>query len=181
VISYEEFGRRFFEHAVTEERIVAGLGGLTGEPISFGPMGVGPGRMAQVTASGLVGEGSAQRMPGEELRFRLSIPVELDLDIDLGVDHHRFHADVTVGLDIHARAAEPLRVVIEIEPPTRDDVTVTLKAGTVRAEVLRRVAGIDREISRFVAKYVGRELDKPGVREARDIDVAARIDSAWRT
>jgi hypothetical protein len=181
VISYEEFGRRFFEHAVTEQRIVAGLGGLTGEPISFGPMGVGPGRMAQVTANGLVGEGSAQRVPGDEVRFRLSIPIELDLDINLGVDHHRFHASMTVGLDIHARAAEPLRVVIEIEPPAREDVAVKLTTEAVRSEVLRRVAGIDREIGRFVAKYVARELDKPGVKEARDIDVAARIDSAWRT
>jgi hypothetical protein len=162
-LSYEEFGRRFFELAVTEERVVAGLGGLT-----------------QVSASGVVGEGSARRLPGDEVRFRLSIPVELDLDVDLGVDRHRFHADVTIGLDVRAAAAAPLRVVIEVTPPTGADVEVSVKGDTVRAEVLRRVAGIDREISRFVARYVAREIDKPGVKAARDIDVAARIDDGIR-
>lgn len=178
-ISYEEFGRRFFEHAVTETRILAGLGGLTGEPISFGPIGAGPGRLAQVSASGVVGAGWARRLEGDEVSFRLTIPVELDMEIDLGVDRHHFHAVVTVGLVLHARAAEPLRVLIEVVPPTRDDVEVELKADGVRAEGLRRVAGIDREVGRFVAKYVARELEKPGVRAARDIDVASRIDGAW--
>lgn len=180
-ITYAEFGRRFFEHAVTEARIVAGLDGLTGEPIAFGPVGAGPGRMAQVSASGSVGPGSAQRLAGDEVRFRLSIPVDLDLEIDLGVDRHRFRAAVTVGLTIHARAADPLRVVITVPPPAAEDVHVDLKADGVRAQVLRRVAGIDREVSRFVARYVTRELDRPGVRAARDIDVADRIDGAWRT
>ena len=54
-----------------------------------------------------------------------------------------------------------------------------LEAEGVRAEVLRRVGGIDREIRRFVAKYVAREIDKPQIQAARDIDVAARIDKAW--
>ena len=55
-----------------------------------------------------------------------------------------------------------------------------MEAEGLRAAVLQRVAGIEREIGRFVAKYVGRELDKPHIRKARDIDVAARIDGAWK-
>jgi hypothetical protein len=31
-----------------------------------------------------------------------------------------------------------------------------------------------------VARYVTREIDKPHIRKARDIDVAARIDGAWK-
>jgi hypothetical protein len=178
-VSYAAFGAGFFEHAVTEARIVGSLDGLAGDKIEFGPIGAGPRRLAQVSASGVVGAASAERLEGEEVAFRLLIPVSLDLRIDLGVDHHRFRADVTVSLRLTARAAPPLRVVIDIEKPTWRDVTVAVKAEGLRATVLQRVAGIDREIGRFVARYVARELDKPHIRQARDIDVARRIDRAW--
>lgn len=178
-ISYAEFGAQFFEHAVTEARIVRALAGLAGDPIEFGPIGAGPGRLAQVSANGVVGHGSAERLAGEEVVFRLSIPVELDLEIDLGVDQHRFQVEVVVGLTLTARAAPPLRVVIDIDEPTWRDVEVAVEAGSRRASVLQRVAGIDREIGRFVARFVARELAKPHIQAARDIDVAARIDKAW--
>jgi hypothetical protein len=179
-VPYAVFGARFFEHAVTAERILGALGGITGDRFEFGPIGAGPGKMAQVSAEGEFGEPSAERLPGDEVAFRLTIPVKLDLLIDLGVDRHEFDVDVGVGLNLTARAAEPLRVVIDVDEPTWRDVTVEIEAGSRRASILNRVAGIDREIGRFVAKYVRREIDKPGIKAARDIDVAARIDGAWK-
>jgi hypothetical protein len=178
-VSYGLFGARFFEHAVTEERIVGALSSLAGDPIEFGPIGAGPGRLAQVSAAGVVGQASAEPIPGEEVAFRLSIPVDLDLEIDLGVDRHNFRVGVAVGLTLTARAAEPLRVVIDVDEPTWRDVAVAVEADTLRASVLKRVAGIEREIGRFVARFVARELEKPHIRAARDIDVGARIDHAW--
>jgi hypothetical protein len=178
--TYADFGERFFVHAVTEERIVGALGGLAGDKIEFGPIGAGPGKLAKVSAVGELGLASATPVESDFVAFRLSIPVALDLDIDLGLDQHSFHAAIDVGLTLTARPAEPLRVVIDIDPPTWRDVTVKLEAEGVRAEVLRRVAGVDREIRRFVARFVAREIDKPHIREARDIDVAARIDRAWK-
>lgn len=179
-ISYAEFGERFFLHAVTEERIVAGLRGLAGEPIEFGPIGAGPGKFAKVSATGELGVATAEPTEGELIAFHLVIPVALDLLIDLGVDKHSFHADVEVNLALTARAADPLRVLIDVEAPTSKDVTVELQADGIRAEVLSRVGGFDREIRRFIARYVTRELDKPQISKARDIDVAARIDHGWR-
>ncbi len=179
-ITYAQFGERFFERAVTQERIVVALGALAGDPIEFGPIGAGPGRIAQVSARGAVGQGAAERLPADGVEFRLSIPVGLELQIDLGPDHHRFGVALEVGLHLRARAAAPLRVVIDIEPPTWRDVDVKLEAESRRASLLQRVAGIDREIGRFVARYVARELDKPRIRAARDIDVAERIDGAWK-
>lgn len=179
-ISYAEFGERFFLHAVTEERIVAGLRGLAGEPIEFGPIGAGPGKFAKVSATGELGLASARRLEGELIAFHLVIPVALDLLIDLGLDKHTFHADVEVNLELTARAADPLRVLIEVEPPSSKDVTVELEADGIRAEVLSRVGSFDREIRRFIARYVAREIDKPQISKARDIDVAARIDHGWR-
>ncbi|HEX6388026.1 MAG TPA: hypothetical protein VFZ89_01215 [Solirubrobacteraceae bacterium] len=179
-VPYAVFGERFFEHAVTAERVARGVAGIAGDPIAFGPIGAGPGKIAQVSATGVVGEARVERLPADEVAFRLSIPVKLDLEIDLGVDSHTFHALVTVNLTLTARAAEPLRVVIDIDDPTWEDIDVELEAETLRGGLLQRVAGIDREIGRFVARYVRRELDKPRIRAARDIDVAARIDGAWR-
>ena len=178
--TYAVFGERFFTHAVTEERIVGALSGLAGDRLEFGPIGAGPAKLVKVSAVGQVGVASATPEESEHVAFRLQIPVTLDLLIDLGVDQHTFHAAIYVGLTLTARPAEPLRVVIDIEPPTWRDVTLELKADGRRAEVLRRVAGVDREIRRFVAKYVAREIDKPRLREARDIDVAARIDRAFK-
>ncbi|HYH61933.1 MAG TPA: hypothetical protein VD766_08710 [Solirubrobacterales bacterium] len=177
-ISYADFGERFFEQAVTEGRIVGALDGLAGDQIEFGPKGAGPGRLAKVRAKGTFGQASAERIPSDEVSFRLTIPVDLDLEIEI-VDRNRFDVAVIVGLTLVARAAEPLRVVIDIDEPTEKDVNVVVEADGIRASVLQRVGGIDREIGRFVARYIQRELEKPHIVAARDIDVAARIDGAW--
>lgn len=179
MIGYAEFGERFFRTAVTAERIEASLARLAGDPISFGPIGAGPGKVAQVRARGAVREGTATPVEDDEVRFRLAIPVDLELRIDLGVDVHRFDVELVVGLDLHARAEAPLRLVVDVSPPTGHDVEVHLSAKALRSSILQRVAGIDREIARFVARYVAREIDKPHIRAARDIDVAARIDEGW--
>jgi hypothetical protein len=179
-MSYASFGARFFEHAVTEARILSAVSGLAGDKVEFGPIGAGPGKIARVRAEGEVGEASVRRLDGDEVAFRLSIPVALDLEIDLVVDQHRFRAAVTVNLTLTARAAEPLRVVIDIDTPTGRDVAVAIEAEGLRATVLQYISGMDREIGRFVAKYVARELDQPDIRAARDIDVGSRIDQSWK-
>ena len=178
--TYAVFGERFFVHAVTEERIVGALKGIAGDKIAFGPIGAGPGKLAKVSAEGVIGVASATPIEGELVAFRLTIPVSLDLVVDLGVDEHTFHAGIEVGLTLTARAADPLRVVIDVDPPTARDVTVRVETEALRSEVFRRITGVDGEIRRFVARYIARELDKPHIRKARDIDVAARIDRAWK-
>ena len=43
--------------------------------IAFGPIGAGPGKMAQVSAKGVVGEPQVEPRDGDELTFALTIPV----------------------------------------------------------------------------------------------------------
>lgn len=177
--SYEDFGRQFFATAVSKERILAGVNVLAGEPIVFGPIGAGPGRIAKVTAHGTIEKASIARIPGELVRFRVELPVSLSLAINLQLETQHFDAGLVLPLVLTARAVNGCAVFIEALPPRDDEITVDLHASGLRASLLQRAAGIEGELRRFVAKYVARELEKPRIRQARLIDVAASIDSAW--
>ncbi|MGV9301411.1 hypothetical protein, partial [Amycolatopsis sp. NPDC003676] len=72
-ISYEEFGRRFLEYAVSEQRIAAAFGELTGAAFDFGPIGVGPGRLAKVTAQVELGRPRILRYIDAYISFELTI------------------------------------------------------------------------------------------------------------
>jgi hypothetical protein len=108
--SYGEFGRRFFAYAVTEKRILGAVGDLAGSAISFGPIGAGPARIAKVTAEGQIGAASVKRLDGlPDVGFELSVPVDLELRVDLGVDLQRFDAHADVRLRLTARAISTRR------------------------------------------------------------------------
>ena len=177
--TYEEFGELFFRAAVTPERIVGAVDGIAGQPIDFGPMGVGPGRIASVTAKGQIGEATATEIPGTPISYRLVVPVDLDFTVNLQVEKHHFHANVEVPLTVTAHATRDLRIVVDVTPPNPDELELDLAAEGMRATLLKRVANIDGELRRFVAKYVARELEKPHVVATRNIDVGVSIDVAW--
>lgn len=177
-IDYGEWGRRFFEHAVTEERVLAGVNAVAGQPIEFGPMGVGPGRVAKVVAKGEIGTAVGRRTSTDPVEFAVRLPVALDFRLNLGLDVHRFTADIEVPLRLTARARDDLAIVIDIDPPQSSQLIVKLKAKSLRASLTQYAADVEGELRRFVAKYVSRELEKPKVQQARAIDVAAAIDRA---
>ncbi|WP_280260291.1 hypothetical protein [Nocardia abscessus] len=179
-ISYAEFGRRFLEYAASEERISGAFDQLTGTAFDFGPIGVGPGRLAKVTAEVQLGSARLRRHDEETIAFELIIPLDLDLLLDLAVDRHRFHAEGTVHLHLTVRTAAPLRVVIDIAEPRPGDVRVDVAAATKRGQLLRILASVDHEIRRFVARYISAEIRKPHIAAVRDIDVARRLDEAWK-
>jgi hypothetical protein len=177
--TYEEFGELFFRAAVTPERILGAVDGIAGEPIDFGPMGVGPGRIARVTAKGQIGEAIATERPGTPITYELVIPVDLDFTINLQVEKERFHASVEVPLTVTAHATRDLRIVVDVTPPDPDELKLDLEADGLRAGLLGRIANVDGELRRFVAKYVARELEKPHIVATRNIDVGVSIDVAW--
>ncbi|MGQ4598183.1 hypothetical protein [Nocardia sp. R6R-6] len=179
-VSYPEFGRRFLEFAASEERILATFSRLTGAAFDLGPIGVGPGRLAKVTAEVQLGRSRLHRLDGELICFEQIIPLELDLLLDVAVDRHRFHVEGTVHLHLTVRTAAPLRVVIEIAEPRPADVRVDVAAATRRGQWLRVLAGVDHEVRRFVARYISTEIRRPDVAAACDIDVARRLDQAWQ-
>ncbi|EFQ82130.1 hypothetical protein HMPREF0063_12654 [Aeromicrobium marinum DSM 15272] len=177
--SYAEFGKRFFAAAVTSDKILGAVAALGGRPIAFGPMGVGPGRLAKVTATGEIGTATAQEVPGREISFDVTLPVALDFALDLQVETHHFHGALELPLKVRARATPDLRIVVEVTPPSARDVRLDLTADGRRAGMVKKLAGVDAEVKRFVAKYVARELEKPEIARARIVDVNSAIDAAW--
>ena len=180
LIDYRTWGVEFFHRAVTVERVLRGVNVLSGRAVDVGPMGVGPGRLVKVTASGQIGTATGRRVGDEPVSFHVTLPVPIAFVIDLGVDKHRFAADIGVPLAISARARDDLAIVLEITPPTPAQVQVGLQAQGLRAQVTQVAAGVESELKRFIAKYVAREISKPYVQQATTIDVAAAIERAAR-
>ncbi len=180
-ISYEEFGRQFFEVAVSEKRVADAIGAIAGDEFQMGPMGQGPGGIAKVTARVRVQYPRVTRRVGDSITFDIRIPLEINMVIDLRIDKPRFMVFGEISLQATARAAEPLLLIIDVGKPGPRDIAIHVTSGTLRAEVLRVMAGIDAEIKRFISAHVAGEIDSPGAREARIIDVAQQIEGAWHS
>ncbi|MFN8225366.1 MAG: hypothetical protein U0R18_01405 [Mycobacterium sp.] len=178
-ITYEQWGRRFFEVAVTEERVAAAFAAIAGDQFELGPMGQGPGRIAKVTAKVTIGEPKATRQLGDTITFDIRIPLEIDLLVDLRLDKQRFNVDGEVALRATARAAEPLALVLEVAKPRPTNISVHVSTKSIRGEILRIIGGVDGEIRRFTAAHVAAQIDAPESKEAQVIDVAGMIDSTW--
>jgi hypothetical protein len=180
-VTYEEFGRRFFEMAVTEERVAAAFAEIAGEEFEMGPMSQGPGGLARVTAKVKIQQPHVRRTLGDTITFAVRIPLIIELVVDLWVDKQRFVVDGDIALRASARAAEPLLIVIDVAKPRPSDIAVHVTAKSLRGEILRILAGVDGEIKRFVAAHVAGEIDSPGSQQAKLIDVAEQLGSAWDT
>jgi hypothetical protein len=178
-VSYETFGRRFFEVAVTEERVGAAFAAIAGNEFEMAPIGQGPGKIAKVSAKVTIKEPRVTRNVGDSITFDIHIPLAIDLLVDLRLDKQRFRVDGDIALSAIARAAEPLLLIVDVAKPRPSDITVQVSSKTIRGEVLRIVAGVDGEIRRFIAQYVGEEIDSPQSQAAQVIDVAEQLDQTW--
>lgn len=178
-IDYAEFGRRFFPRVVTRERVGDFVTHLAGRPIEIGPLRTGPRAAAEVTVHGAVGQlrlGDREpRAAADDLalvRFDLTVPVSLDITVTVLKDNH-YRAEVEIPLVLTARAADPLLIVVEVDPPAREDIQLDYAAQGRRAAVLGALAGIRKQIVAQVLRVVRAELADPAT---RTLDVGARMD-----
>ena len=81
LVTYEEFGRRFFEVAVTEQRVGDAIGAIAGEAFEMGPIAQGPGRLAKVTAKVRIMAPRVPRELGETSLMFLVHPTLEDADM----------------------------------------------------------------------------------------------------
>jgi hypothetical protein len=178
-MTYEEFGRKFFEVAVTEDRVGGAIGSIAGDAFQMGPIGQGPGKIAKVTAKVRIMDPRVTRDVGEMITFSIRIPLEIDMVVDLRIDRPRFMVFGEIALRATARAAAPLLLILAVEKPRSSDISIHVTSRSLRGEVLRIVAGVDAEIKRFIAAHVAGEIDSPASQKAKVIDVANSIDAAW--
>ncbi|WP_280458418.1 hypothetical protein [Nocardia carnea] len=179
-IDHAEFGRRFFPRLVTRERLAGFVAQVTDRPIAIGPFRTGPRAAAEVTVRGEVGQPLLTDLPaapavdGEiaPVRFGLMVPVSLDITVNVRKDN-RYRADVEIPLVLTAHAADPLLIVIEVDPPVAEEVRLEYAAEGMRAAALGVLGGIKKQIVTQVVRVVRAELADPAT---RTLDVAARID-----
>lgn len=177
-ITYEEFGRRFFEYAVTPERVAAAFADIAGNEFAMEPIAQGPGGIAKVSANVKIHDPRVTRRLGDSISFVIHIPLSIDLLLDLRLDKQRFVITGDIALRATARAAEPLLLIVEVSKPRPSDITVNVSSKSFRGEVLRILAGVDGEIRRFIAQYVADEVDGHQSQSAQVIDIAQQIDQA---
>jgi hypothetical protein len=178
-VSYEVFGRRFFEVAVTEERVGAAFAAIAGNNFDMEPIAQGPGKIAKVSANVTIKEPQVTRNIADSITFDIHIPLLIDLLIDLRIDKQRFRVDGDIALSATARAAEPLLLIVDVAKPRASDITVHVSSKSIRGELLRIIAGVDGEIRRFIAQYVSEEIESPQSQAAQVIDVAEQLDKTW--
>src|SRR3954453_22715686 len=174
-MNYEEFGRKFFEIAVTEERVGGAIAAIAGDAFEVGPIGQGPGKIAKVTAKVRITEPQVTRAVGEMITFAIRIPLEIDMLVDLRIDRPKFMVFGEITLRATARAAEPLLLILDVEKPRSSAISIHVPSKSLRAEVVRVLGNIDAEIKRFIAAHVAGEIDSPGSQKAKVIDVANSI------
>jgi hypothetical protein len=178
-LTYEQFGRKFFEIAVTDQRVAAAFATIAGDGFQIGPFRHGPGKFAKISADVQVLRPEVERSVAETITFEVRIPLAIELLVDLRLDKQRFKVTGEIELRAVARAAEPLLLIVDVAKPRPADITVNVSSSSMRGELLRILAGVDAEIQRFVADYVGAEIDSPESEKAKIIDVAERLDEAW--
>jgi hypothetical protein len=178
-VTYEEFGRKFFEVACTEDRVAAAFGEIAGDEFEMGPMRQGPGGLARVTARVKIQQPQVTRHLDAMITFAIRIPLRIEMIIDLRLDKPRFIVDGEVSLRASAHAADPLLLIIDVTKPKPSDIMVHVAATTIRGELLRVVAGVDGEIRRFIAAHVAGEIESPAAQKAQIIDVAEQVATSW--
>lgn len=178
-MTYEEFGRKFFEVAVTEERVGEAIGQIAGDGFDMGPMGQGPGGLAKVTAHVKVQTPRVKRHVGEMITFAIRIPLEIDMVVDLRIDKPKFVVFGEISLRASALAAEPLLLILDVKKPRASDISIHVTSKGLRAEAVRIIGNLDSEIKRFIAAHVAGEIDSPESQQAQVIPVADMIDESW--
>ena len=160
--TYEEFGRKFFEVAVTPERVADRARRNRGQRVRDGADSSGARRRSRRSAPTL-----RSKIPGSRAasvissRSSSTFPSSIDLLLDLRLDKQRFAVTGDIALRATARAAEPLVLIVDVAKPRPSDITVNVSSSSIRGEVVRIIGGVDGEIRRFIAQYVADEIDAP--------------------
>lgn len=178
--TYEQFGVQWIHRVLHKERILRTIDEVLGGQIALGPIGAGPGRaFASVSFVGTYRPTTGELVPGELLTYAIDLPISVVFELGLPMDRLTFNAEVVVPLVLVVHTEAPLKLRLELQTPTEDQIGLELKTDTRRGAMLRKVAGLDAELRRFLLKVLDTELAKDYVRKATHLDMDELIEEAW--
>lgn len=179
-IDYAHFGQSFFELAVTEERIRGAFKRLQEQPIEFGPRSGGPAGMARLHGHGQLLDPDIERQGTSPVQFAIRLPVSMRLTIAVAGVSYEFDAKLRIPLQLTAEARAPLVLFLAIEPPSESMIETALAPRQRSGLMFARMVGIREQIRRYAARQVAREIDSPRVQALCHVDIAERLERAWR-
>lgn len=178
--SYERFGVNWVRRVLHLERILATVDQVLGDQIALGPIGAGPGRaFASISFVGTYHPTTGYEIPAELLTYAINLPISVVFDLDLPMDRLTFNGEVVIPLVLVVHTEEPLKLRLELRTPTEEQIQLQLHTDTRRGSMIRKVAGIDGELRRFVLKVIDTELNKTYVQKATYLDMEVLIAEAW--
>lgn len=179
-VSYERFGVNWIHRVLGLERILRTVDQVLGDQIALGPIGAGPGRtFASVSFVGTYHPTTGREVPAELLTYAIDLPISVVFELDLPLDRLTFNAEVVVPLVLVVHTEEPLRLRLELRTPAEDQIQLDLQTDTRRGAMIRKIAGLDGELRRFLLKVLDTELAKPYVQRATHLDMEELITQAW--
>jgi hypothetical protein len=182
-ISFDEFGHNFLREVVTADRVAATIASVVGDRIEVGPMAAGPRDAAQASLRGTlaaVDVTPARADDGRALRFSALVRLDCTLAVKAPIIDKRYRGTLTIPLLLHVRTASPVRLVIDVEPPSPPDIGVELESGDRSGRLIQVLGNIDDEVRARAAAEVARRVDAPEARRHREIDVLAMVDDVWQ-
>ena len=177
-LDYRSFGEAFIYRAVTPERIVDAVSRIAGDEVKLGPIKAGPGGRATVNAWGRIGEPEADEAASDPLVYSVRLPVDVSLEVKVGTVS-RYRASGAVDLRLAVRTAEPLRIVIDVEPVRPEHISFRVDAHGVQAKLLGRAGDVDGELRRHTAVYVNERISDPATSRFTNIDLLPLIEEVW--
>jgi hypothetical protein len=187
-ISFDQFGHNFMREVVTTERVAATIASVVGETIEVGPLAAGPrdaakatlrGKLADVDVS-LVDSDSESDADGHAMRFTALVRLDCTLAVKAPVINKRYRGTLTIPLVLDVRTASPVRLVIDVEPPSVPDIGVDLESKDRSGRLIQVLGNIDGEVRTRAAAEVARRVEAPEARRHREIDVLAMVDDVWK-
>ena len=181
-ISFDQFGRNFMREVVTPTRIADTIASVVGDRIEVGPLAAGPADAATASLRGKLAGVDVEAVGAEAdaLRFAAVVRLECTLAVKATVVDKRYRGTLTIPLTLHARTASPVRLVIDVEPPSAADIGVELLSKDRSGRLIQWLGNIDGEVRTRAAAEVARRVEAPEARQHREIDILAMVDDVWK-
>ncbi|MBV8983068.1 MAG: hypothetical protein JO248_01315 [Acidimicrobiia bacterium] len=181
-ISFDQFGRSFMHEVVTAARVAATIASVVGERIEVGPIAAGPGNAARASVRGTLAgvDVSPAGEDDDSLRFSAVVRLDCTLAVKAPVLNKRYRGALTIPLRLVVRTMSPLRLVIDVEPPSPHDIGVELDSGDRSGRLIQILGNIDDEVRTRAAADVAERVEAPEARRHREIDVLAMVDDVWK-